>query len=104
MSTKSVWDWNQANVPDEDKTSFFDRIGKDVQIVRSVLLLTGALHGSQKQVNDYLESFKMYDWLWKDDMEYMYNRFVERNPTIEAFGRELAKFVAIEEEIGQITA
>ena len=66
-STKSVWDWGQTNLPEDSKRSFFDRIGKDVQIVRSVLLLTGALHGSQKQVKEYLESFKMYDWLWKDE-------------------------------------
>ena len=32
-------------------------------------------------------------------MEYMYKRFVERDPTIEDFGRELAKFVVIEDEI-----
>lgn len=115
--SKSVWDWGQGvqldlgfsshNIIDDSgneiqRVSFFERIGKDVQIVRSVLLLTGALLGTKNHVSDYLSQFTVYDWLWKDDMEYMYKKFIDRNPSIEDFEAELSRFVSIENQIRQI--
>ena len=54
-ATKHVWEWGQLDFKLEEnlhsgvanKVSFFERIGQDVQIVRAVLLLTGALLGTQ---------------------------------------------------------
>ncbi|GBG28853.1 Dynein heavy chain 5, axonemal [Hondaea fermentalgiana] len=100
--SKSIWDWGQLDKDGDDRVSFFERIGKDVQIVRSVLLLTGALLGTKNHVRDYLAQFTVYDWLWKDDMEFMYKRFIDRNPSIDEFEAELSRFVSIESQIRQI--
>jgi dynein heavy chain len=109
-TTKRVWEWGQLDVKlDENvhtghcnKLSFFQRIGEDIQIVRSVLLLTGALLGTQNHVREFLSGFSVYDWLWKEDMEYQYKRFIDRNPSIEDFEAELSRFVAVENQIRQI--
>jgi dynein heavy chain, axonemal len=58
------------------------------------LLLTGALHGTRNYISHYLSEFQRFDWLWKDDKEAQYRRFLDRhhdNPTLDAFEAELIK-------------
>ncbi len=68
---KSVWDWGQlvptASTRAAGKTAFFPAIAKDVEITRSVLLLTGSASGVSKDVAKYLASLMTFEWLWKDD-------------------------------------
>jgi dynein heavy chain len=97
--TKSIWEWGQAEVPIEERMPFFLRIGEDVEIVKVVLLLTGALHGTRNQVHDYLLRFREYDWLWKDDMELEYRKFMIKKPAIEDFENELKRFMGVEDDI-----
>lgn len=33
-----------------------------------------------QQVHAYLSKFRKYDWLWKEDKDVQYKRFVESNP------------------------
>ena len=100
--SKQVPDWGQRNATDEEKIMFFEKIGCDVQIVKVCLLLTGALHGTKNQVHDYLSTFKKYDWLWKEDMDMEYQKFMAINPKIEDFDAELKKFMAVELTIADI--
>ena len=101
-SASQMWLWGQGSAADSDRRSFFDFIGQDVEIVKTVLLLTGALQGTRNLVHEYLKHFSRYDWLWKDDKELAYKRFVVKNPTIDGFAQELNKFLAVEEEIANI--
>lgn len=86
--SKSVWEWGQTGVPIKQRRSFFDRIGLDIEIVKVVLLLTGSFQGTKNLVAQYLATFHKYDWLWKEDMEATYKRFMERDPQIEHFGKQ----------------
>ena len=95
--SKNILDWDQDGA--NAGVSFYDKIGKDVQIVRSVLLLTGSLLGTQNQVKEYLAGFSKYDWLWKDDMENAYAMFMKGDPKLQDFETELIRFVALENEI-----
>jgi len=67
-----------------------------------VLLLTGSIQGTKNQVADYLKGFRAYDWLWKDDKEVQYHKFVKKNPSILEFELELRKFVDVEQNIASI--
>ncbi len=102
--SKSMWDWGQRSIPEDQRLSLFMKIGMDLQIVKVCLLLTGALHGTKNTVFEYLGSFQKYDWLWKEDMEMMYKRFMERRPEIADCDAELQKFVAVEKEIETIVS
>eukprot|EP00949_MAST-11_sp_MAST-11-sp1_P002825 g2825.t1 len=103
--SKNIWSWGQGvgtdvdEVPEEERMSFFSKLGEDVNIVKVVLLLTGALHGTRNQVHDYLQRFHPYDWLWKDDKEMQYKKFMMRRPEIEDFETELKRFLDVEKEI-----
>jgi dynein heavy chain len=40
-SAKKMFTWGQAHIHEKDRLSFFDQIGRDTEIVKTVLLLTG---------------------------------------------------------------
>ncbi|GMF34281.1 unnamed protein product [Phytophthora fragariaefolia] len=101
--SKSLYEWGQQSVfPETARTSLFERLGCDTEIIKVAILLTGALHGTKNQVHEYLSAFKKYDWLWKEDMEFRYNQFMQRNPLIQDFETELRHFMAVEAEISLI--
>ena len=37
------------------------------------------------KVHEYLHRFRKYDWLWKDDKDVQYKRFVASNPAISDY-------------------
>lgn len=53
-SGKTVFGWRQGEVEDTGKFTFFDRIAKDIEIVRVCLLLTGAIQTTKPAVQEYL--------------------------------------------------
>ncbi|RLN86351.1 hypothetical protein BBJ28_00004571 [Nothophytophthora sp. Chile5] len=101
--SKSLYEWGQQSIfPETSRASLFERLGCDTEIIKVAILLTGALHGTKNQVHEYLAGFKKYDWLWKEDMEFRYNQFMQRNPLIQDFETELRHFMAVEAEISLI--
>lgn len=55
---KRVIDWGYRSFTNEHKPrSFFDRITKDIELVRVALLLTGCIQGIRNTVAEYLNSF-----------------------------------------------
>ena len=100
--SKNIYTWGQKDVEDDKRSTYFEKLGCDTEIIKVAILLTGALHGTKNQVHEYLSTFKIYDWLWKEDMELRYNQFMKRNPGIQDFENELKNFMAVEAEINQI--
>eukprot|EP00755_Sulcionema_specki_P014909 Sspe_Gene.57955::Locus_31794_Transcript_1_1_Confidence_1.000_Length_6699::g.57955::m.57955/K10408/DNAH; dynein heavy chain, axonemal len=82
---------------------FFQEIAKNKEIVKDVLLLTGGIHGLKKQVLDYLNSFKRYEYLWTLDMAEEYQKFLATEPTLAAFEAELRKYLSVEKEVDGIS-
>eukprot|EP00756_Hemistasia_phaeocysticola_P037128 Hpha_TRINITY_DN16680_c2_g14::TRINITY_DN16680_c2_g14_i1::g.182401::m.182401/K10408/DNAH; dynein heavy chain, axonemal len=97
--SKFISPWN--GVGDGGET-FFEKIAKNKEIVKVVLLLTGGIHGLKKQVMDYLNSFKRYEYLWNLDKQVEYERFMEQSPTLDMFQAELRKYKGIEDDIDGI--
>jgi dynein heavy chain len=105
--SKKLWAWgsnrSSGSGDDGDRKSFHDWIARDQQIVKMVLLLTGSIEGTKNQVMEYLETFRQYDWLWKNDMNAEYHQFTKTNPTIESFEGMLKYYMSVEQEIMHIT-
>lgn len=95
---KTVKDWTVDSEGPRNRT-FFDRITKDIEIVRVALLLTGCIQGIRNTVQDYLNSFTQYNWLWHDDKDLAYNNFMKTSPTLDDFDNKLRSFGEIESEI-----
>jgi len=96
---KTVKDWTVEADGPRNRT-FFDRITKDIEIVRVALLLTGCIQGIRHTVQDYLNSFAQYNWLWHDDKDASYNGFMKTTPSLDDFDHKLSSFGGIEDEIG----
>ncbi|RHY37518.1 hypothetical protein DYB25_000117 [Aphanomyces astaci] len=103
-AAKELYDWGQNDVVKEDKTTFFERITKDIEIVRVVLLLTGSVQGLRNTVTEYLESFKQYEWLWMENKDMSYDTFLKKNPELQDFERKLKSFVIIDEDITAVAS
>jgi dynein heavy chain len=98
--SKFMTPWHELG---EATTTFFDDIAKNKEIVKVVLLLTGGIHGLKKQVLEYLNHFKKYEYLWKQDKEEEYRRFLAMNPTLDDFEAAIARFVDLEREMDETT-
>ena len=79
--------------------SFNTLIAKDKEVVKGVLLITGVVEGIKSGVNDYLNTFKKYTFLWTDDKSVKYSDFMKDNPDLEAFECELKKYMDVEDEV-----
>ena len=101
---KRLHDWGQQDWPPQDRTSFFERITKDIEITKVALLLTGSVQGLKNAVRDSLKQFTAYSWLWKEDKARSYQNFINRRPSLDAYEEELLRFTQVEFEINKIRA
>ena len=49
-STKKVQNWNQKDLPEDERKPFYTWIARDKEIVKVILLLTGSIQGTRKIV------------------------------------------------------
>ena len=96
---KGVYDWDQDGIPMKERVTFFESITKDIEIVRTVLLLTGSMQGLKNDVKRYLDQFYKYEWLWKDDMALAYKSFLSKKPTIDDYENCLKRFENVDAEV-----
>jgi len=88
-STRYVQNWNQKDLPEEEREPFYDWIAKDKEIVKVILLLTGSIQGTKNSVNKFLSSFSVYDWLWKQKIDDALRKFNMKNPQLSDFEEKL---------------
>ena len=89
MQTVNVALMLDMNFQEESRVSFFERVTDDMEIARVILLLTGSIQGTKKQVLEYLQSFTKYDWLWKHNADSLYMEFMKTNPELDDYDREV---------------
>jgi len=51
------WDYSETTEHQRPKRTFFERITKDIELVRVALLLTGCIQGVRNTVIEYLDTF-----------------------------------------------
>ncbi|CAD7698753.1 unnamed protein product [Ostreobium quekettii] len=85
-----------------DGGTYYDMIAKDKQVVKVVLLLTGSVEGTKQQVMQYISTFDVYSFLWRQSLQEAYENFMTTNPSLEAFEAELKKYMAIETDVANI--
>ena len=96
--SESLHMWGGAPGKSDGRT-FHEWIASDKEIVKSVLLLTGSIEGTKAQVMEYIGTFSRFDFLYMQDLQAEYKKFMDTSPSLEAFENELKKYMAIEDEI-----
>jgi len=84
------------------RVPYFVRIGKDLEIVKVVLLLTGAFHGTRNAVARYLQQFAAMSWLWRGEPGQSVARFLRRQPSTGDFDAELVRLSSTDAEVGRV--
>ncbi|GBG33121.1 Dynein heavy chain 5, axonemal [Hondaea fermentalgiana] len=102
--SKSLYDWDQDLVPEAERKTFFDEITCDLQIAVVCLLLTGSVQGLKQNVTKYLERFYEYQWLWSDDKDRAYSKFMATKPTLPEYEAKLMEFQEVDRQINEITS
>jgi len=102
--SKSLFDWGQNEIPVEERRTFFDEITCDLQIAVVCLLLTGSVQGLKVQVTKYLERFYEYQWLWSDDKDRAYSKFMQSKPSLSEYEAKLLDFQQVDRQINEITS
>ena len=100
LGYKSILNWD--NVPSD--TTFFYRITEDLELVRQAILLKGCVQGIKKSIEDYLQTFSKYDWLWKTDKDDQYEIFSSQNPRLEEYENQLSYFGKVQKDIENTSA
>ena len=95
--------WNQKDIPEDQREPFYDWIAKDKEIVKVILLLTGSIQGTKNNVKIFLGSFERYNWLWKQKIDESLKKFNSKSPQLEDFEGQLKEFVHFEDEINLIS-
>lgn len=102
-SYKNVLDWSYLTKQTQNG-SFFDRITKDIELVRVALLLTGCIQGIRNTVSVYLDSFSKYDWLWKSNKDVKYKGFADSDPSLEDYELQLRNFGDLQVDIDKVSS
>ena len=102
QATKKIYIWGQDRENPKTLQSFHRQISQDKEIVKIVMLLTGAVEGAKTHVADYLVTFNEYNYLWQNDKQKAYQDFLKTDPDIEAFSNELKKYMDVERQIKNI--
>jgi dynein heavy chain len=94
--SKNLYTWNQKDRVEGKRETLYSMIAKDREIVKVILLLTGSIQGAKNIVNNFLQSFDKFAWLWKEKIKTKLDKFSNRNPSNQDYEDELKRFVDIE--------
>lgn len=100
--SKRIDRWGQKHIPPEQRANFFSSLTEDIEVVRVVLLLTGSIQGVRNTIDKFLEHFYRFDWLWKNDVDESYKRFMETKPEINDYEKSLQYFLDTQGDIESI--
>eukprot|EP00462_Mataza_sp_D1_P017376 CAMPEP_0175163132 /NCGR_PEP_ID=MMETSP0087-20121206/25561_1 /TAXON_ID=136419 /ORGANISM="Unknown Unknown, Strain D1" /LENGTH=4572 /DNA_ID=CAMNT_0016451765 /DNA_START=103 /DNA_END=13822 /DNA_ORIENTATION=+ len=98
--TVSDWGYDPTSRPRAAKP-FFDKLACDKGLTVLLLTLAGAVE--KTKVIPKLDSAQEYSWVWEQDPEAQYTKFVqENNPILEDVIAELNRFVSLGDEFANL--
>jgi dynein heavy chain, axonemal len=70
--------------------------------VKVILLLTGSIEGTKKQVDNFKKKFDDFKWLWLDNINTTLSTFTAKNPQLQDYEEELKRFSNLDISIDNI--
>ncbi len=99
---KGISSWKKLDI--NEISSFHNRIGKDNEIVKMILLLTGSIQSNNNEIERYLkETYNPFKYIWIDSIEKKIKEFNnKKNKTYYDYEEKLIEFTNIEKLIKAI--
>lgn len=83
---------------DRGATYFYD-VARDRKIVKVSFQLTGTFVGIRKKIEDHLNSFDTFSFLWKNDKRSELGLFLSTNPELQDYERMIKKYHDIQQDL-----
>ena len=79
-------------------------IAQDKEIVKVILLLTGSIQGTKNKINEFLNKFNKFQWLWQKSITKSIKEFSKGSdkPQLFTYEAEFKKFAETEDQILKI--
>ena len=99
---KDIYSWKKLD--SEEPYSFHTKIGKDNEIIKMILLLTGSVQANNMEIDNYLkETFEEFKPLWTDSMEKKLKEFTnKKNKNYSDYEVKIKEYILIESKIKAI--
>jgi dynein heavy chain len=94
-STKHIYKWNQDRSTREGCQSIYEKIGENRTTIKGFLQLTGAIAGLSNKINNFIETFHEYHFLWKKDRIAAIHNFTKDRPRLDDFEAQIRYFSEI---------
>ena len=102
--SKNMYNWNQQDKAIEERTSFYEMVAQESEIVKIVVNLSGSLHGAKSRIDEVLLSFSKFEWLWKESATDALKEFNKKTVSLVDYEDKLKLFREAEEGIEETTA
>jgi len=83
-------------------TSWYSRLASDKDVVKQVLLLSGCFFGVAQSIMEFVDRFKIYEYLWQYDMAEECKDFLSNEPSLELIDDQLAKLDTLEKQMKEM--
>jgi dynein heavy chain len=102
FAMKDINSWKRLD--SEEISSFHERVGKDNEIVKMILILTGSYQSNNVEIEKYLkETFDPFKPIWIDNIEKKIKEFNQKpNKTYADYEEKLNEYGGIENRIKAI--
>ena len=99
---KDIYSWKKLD--SNEITSFHERVGKDNEIVKMILVLTGSFESNNAQIETYLkDTFSPFKRIWVDSIEKKIKEFNQKpNKTYADYEEKIKEYQDIENKINAI--
>jgi dynein heavy chain len=94
-----IYDWGQDSVAADKKKSFFNQVTSDFEIVRVVLLLNGSIQAAGTKSEHFLSAFEKHNWLWTEDKNAAYAKFLLTKPQLSDYEAKFAFFNSVLDDL-----
>lgn len=92
-------------LPVAPRETFFETLGKSIEVLRAVLQITGTLRGLEDRVSRYVASFGEYQHLWREEPEALVAAFVQSQlstaveSVVEKFENKIHQYMQTKAEL-----
>lgn len=100
LSTRQIFYWGQDKAlnPEEKRNLYFE-LGRNRQIVKIFLQLTGASGVLKKQIIFFLNGLRRFEFLWTENRKNTIKDFVVSKPELNDFEMSIDKYHAVKKQI-----
>jgi dynein heavy chain len=101
-STKNIYKWNQDRTNKENCQSIYEKIGENRTTIKGFLQLTGAIAGLSNKINNFIETFQEYHFLWQKDRVTAIHNFSKDKPSLDSYEAQIRYFSEVGDNLDNI--